>query len=117
MIALSSPTYDPSGHIFIDSRFENPFEAQRRGSVTATLDGNSVTYDTGYSISDLTLRATVNNPTKTMLETLRYLVAYYSQIVVACEIGVFRAVLEVSMPTGNRATIRCRLLSRLDSGV
>lgn len=114
MISLSSPTYDINGHISIDAYFDNPFEARRRGSVTATLDGGASYYDTGYSITDLTLRATINNPTKETLETLRYLVAFYSQIVVACEIGVFRAVLDISMQKLNSATIRCRLLTQLN---
>ena len=40
MISLSAPTYDVAGTVLLLwARVNNPYDTQRRGSVTATLDG------------------------------------------------------------------------------
>lgn len=114
MISLSATTYDPDGTIIVPARVSNPYEAQRRGSVTATLDGGVAVYDGGYSIADQTLKCTLSHPSKTLLESLRYLVAYYGQVIICCEIGAFLGVPSFSM-AGNRLTVQLRLVSRLDS--
>ena len=113
MISLSATSYDPSGAIIIHTRFENEYQAERRGSITATLDGGVAVYDTGYSISDKTLTARVKNPTKAMLDTLTYLVAYYGQVILSYSQGVFLAVLSFALNI-DTLTINCRLISRLD---
>jgi hypothetical protein len=114
MISLSATTYDPDGAIIVPGRISNPYEAERRGTVTATLDGGVSVYDGGYSIADQTLKCTLANPAKTLLESLRYLVAYYGQVITCCEIGAFLAVPSFVM-SGNRLTLQLRLVSRLDS--
>jgi len=114
MISLSATTYDPSGAIIVPGRISNPYEAQRRGGVTATLDCSVAVYDGGYSIADQTLKCTLANPTKALMESLRYLVAYYGQVITCCETGAFLAVPSFAL-SGNRLTILLRLISRLDT--
>lgn len=114
MIALSSPTYDPNGHVVIDARPSNPYEAARRGSVTATLDGGVSVYDTGYSAADQTLRVTVRRPARALLEKLRYLVAYYGQLILCCETGCYRAVVAFAVDK-EILTLQLRLIRRLDA--
>lgn len=114
MIGLAATTYDPDGAIIIPARIINPYQANRRGSVTATLDGSVSVYDGGYSIADQTLEATLAYPSQSLLETLRYLVAYYGQVITATEIGVYNAILSYSL-IGKNLKISLRLVSRLDS--
>lgn len=113
MISLSATSYDPNGALIVPGRINNPYEARRRGSVTATLDGGVAVYDSGYSIADQTLKCTLSRPSKALLESLRYLVAYYGQVVTCCEIGAFLAVPSFTL-AGNRLTLQLRLISRLD---
>jgi hypothetical protein len=92
----------------------NPFSASRRGTVTATLDGGVSVYDTGYSVADQTLTASLKNPTRAQLVTLQYLVAYYGEINLCCDSGAFRALLSVSV-SKNVCALSLRLISRLDA--
>lgn len=115
MISISAPTYDPAGALLLpNQRLDNPYEGRRRGTVTATLDGGVSVYDAGFSIADRTLKARIPNPSKATLETLKYLVAYYSQVIVCCEIGCFSCRVDFSM---NAAvlSINMRIISRLDA--
>ena len=114
MIGLSTPTYDPSGHIVLQCHIKNPYSAERRSAVTATLDGSVSVYDTGYSIGDQTLSATLRDPTRAQLVTLQYLVAYYGEINLCCDSGAFRALLSVSV-SQNICALTMRLIRRLDA--
>lgn len=113
MISLSAPTYDTAGAILLRARAANLYQGARRGTVTATLDGGVSVYDTGYSIADQTLSATLRNPTRNQLVTLQYLVAYYAEVVLTCETGAYLARFSFALST-NAATLTMRLLSRLD---
>ena len=113
MIGLAATTYDQDGAIIVPARLSNPYAAQRRGRITATLDGGVSVYDGGYSIADQTLEATLSYPSKTLLETLRYLVAYYGQVITATEVGIYNAVLSYAL-IGKNLKISLRLVSRLD---
>ncbi len=113
MISLSATSYDPSGALIIHTRFENEYQGERRGSITATLDGGVAVYDTGYRIADQTLTARIKHPTKDILDTLTYLVAYYGQVILSYSHGVFLAVLSFALNI-DTVTINCRLVSRLD---
>ena len=114
MISVSAPTYDTAGAILLRTRFANAYQGERRGTVTATLDGGVSVYDTGYSVADQTLQATLRNPTRAQLVTLQYLVAYYAEVVLTCATGAFSARLSFSLQT-NAVTLTLRLLSRLDT--
>lgn len=114
MIGLSTTTYDLSGALRIPARASNPYQGQRRGTVTATLDGGVSVYDTGYSVGDQTMTVIVRSPKIALLDSLQYLVAYYGQVQVACESGVFLAIPSFALNL-NLLTITLRLIRRLDT--
>jgi len=115
MISLSAPTYDLAGNVTLPwARVSNPYDTQRRGSITATLDGGVSVYDTGYSDADQTLRADIKRPSRALLVSLRYLIAYYAQIIVCCESGCYSAVVSFSA-SGDNLSLQMRVVSRLDS--
>lgn len=115
MIALHAPTYDLNGVVtLIDAHPSNPYEARRRGTVTATLDGGVSVYDTGLSVADQTLKVEIRKPTKDLLVQLRYLIAYYPLLRLCCEIGAYDTRAEFSL-TGDVINLQLRLISRLDA--
>ena len=114
MISLSATSYDPLGTLILKTHIKNPYEATRRGSVTATLDGGVSVYDTGYSIADQTLRASLRQPSKALLLSLQYLTAYYSQIIVACDAGVFTCIPSYAV-NGPIVSIQLRITARQDT--
>jgi hypothetical protein len=114
VIALCAPTYDPSGHLVLAVHPSNLHQANRRGSVTATLSGEVSVYDAGFSFADQTLSASWSNPTREQMITLTYLIAYYAELVICVETGVFAARASVAQ-SKNTATLTLRLLRRLDA--
>jgi hypothetical protein len=113
MISLSSPTYDVNGNIALDVVPTNLFDATRRGSVTATLDGSVSFYDTGYSFADQTIKCAIRRPEKSLLQRLQYLIAHYGQIVICCEAGAFLCVPSMANSNGE-AQLSFRLIRRLN---
>lgn len=113
MIALSTPDFDLQGSVVIKEHLDNPYQAQRRGSVTPTLDADSVTYDTGYSVSDQTMTALVRNPSRDLSRQLQYLVAYYPELILCAENGCFRVRVSFQSDRGD-LNLQLRLLRRLD---
>lgn len=113
MISISTPTYDINGTLRLNARFADAWQGERRASVTATLDGSSSVYDTGFSYSDQTLSASLRDPTRAQLVSLRYLTAVYGQVVISCDAGVFLALLSFSL-SKNACAITARTLERLD---
>lgn len=114
MISLSATSYDPQGALCVPTRLKNPYQGRRRGSVTATLDGGASVFDGGYSITDQTLTATLKRPSQALLVGLQYLVAFYSEIILSCESGVFSAIASFNL-TQNTLTLSFRLTGRLDT--
>ncbi len=113
MITLSTSTYDVNGSVQINAIPKNLYEAARRGSVTETLDGGVAVYDTGYAPADQTLRVSVANPSRDLLVRLRYLVAYYGQVNVACAAGFYRAIPSFTL-NNNTLSLQLRITQRLD---
>jgi hypothetical protein len=113
MISLSTQTYDINGYVMLDVIPTNLFDARRRGSVTATLDGGVSVYDSGYSVADQTIKCQVNAPSKSLLEQLQYIVSHYGQIVVCCEAGAFLCIPSLEN-TKNNAMLSFRLIRRLN---
>jgi len=115
MISLSATSYDPGGMLlFQNARLENPYQGQRRGNVTATLDGGSSVYDGGYSITDQTFSVTIQAPTKAVLVTLQYLISFYSQVILCCEVGAFNAIPNFALNKSVLA-LHFRITRRLDT--
>lgn len=115
MISLSAPTYDPIGSlIFPLDRLANIYQGERRGTVTATLDGGSAIYDGGHSESDQTWTATLRRASRADLVRLQYLVAYYGEVILCCEGGAFRALLSFAS-RGAVTVLALRLVARLNT--
>lgn len=115
MISLCAPTYDPNGHLILPHvRASNPYQASRRGSVTATLDGNVSVFDGGYVVGDETLSVTWTRPTPSQLVQLKYLVAYYVELICSVESGCYRVRASFSLNLST-LTLSLRLLRRLDA--
>lgn len=114
MISLSATTFDVAGLLRLRARASDPFQAQRRGSVTATLDGGSAVYDTGYAVSDITLNVSIRHPTAAQITILQYLVAYYAEVILCCEAGAFMARPQFAV-RGDILSLQLRLLRRLDA--
>lgn len=114
MISLSTQTFDLNGRlVFRHARFQNQMQAERRGSVTATLDGGVWVCDTGYSVADQTWTATISSPSLAELRLLQYLVAYYERLVLCCEAGAFLARVSFQC-NGGRLTLTARVLGGLN---
>jgi hypothetical protein len=114
MISLSATSYDPVGHLRLRARARDAYQAQRRGSVTATLDGGSAVYDTGYAVSDTNLTVFYRRPTLAQITTIHYLVAYYPEVILCCESGAFAARAQYAV-NNDTLTLQLRLLRRLDT--
>lgn len=114
MISLSAPTYDPAGALLMNERINNPYGARRRGNVTATLDGGSYQYDAGYSDTDVTLKARIEHPGNLVVQTLQYLVAYYSKCILSCERGCFFVVPSFDM-NSKELRLEMRIIERLSA--
>ena len=114
MIGLSTSTYDLNGAITLNVRLDNPYQTERRGTVSATLDISSTVYDWGYSVSDASYTATMKTPSKSLLSQLNYLIAYYPSLIVSTEIGVYAARVKMAQ-SGNGITLTFRLITKLDS--
>jgi hypothetical protein len=113
MISLCAPEYDLAGSLRLGARLQDVHQARRRGSVVATLDGESVVYDTGYALSDTTLSAEIKHPTTSIISALNYLVAYYAELIMSCETGCFAARAEYVVRR-DTLFLQLRLLRRLD---
>jgi hypothetical protein len=114
MISLSATSFDLSGHLRLRARARDAYQGQRRGSVTATLDGDSAVYDTGYAVSDTTLAVAYRRPTLAQITTLHYLVAYYPELILCCEAGAFAARVQYAV-NNDTLNLQLRLLRRLDT--
>ena len=112
MISFNAPTYNPIGSLYYAQEPENLFSAQRRATVTATLDGGSSVYDTGYSVSDRTVRVKIKRPTVAQIEALAYLIELYPRLIVSTRAGCFSSLCEY-LVTGNTLSISIRFIEEL----
>ena len=114
MICITSLTYDPNGVVILyAAKVNNPYSANRRGSVVDTLDGAVSVYDTGFSESDQTLTIDIVNPSLDVLQKLKYLISHYSQVSLSCEAGVFKVILATTV-NKNKLNISARIIAKLD---
>jgi len=95
MIGLATEIFDVVGNMV----FENADKLDvlndsgyRRCSRTATLDGGCVIYDTGYSVSDVTLKIKDDEAMKRQIDFAKYLVENYGAIIVTTKDGAFLGV-------------------------
>lgn len=112
MISFNAPTYNPIGSIYFRQNPEDLYSATRRATVTATLDGGSSVYDTGYSVSDRTIKVQVKNATLDQVTAIAYLIELYPRLIVSTGAGCFEALCEYSTRK-NTLSITLRLLEEL----
>jgi len=81
LISLAAINYDPQGAGIVRVAAESAQamqSGQRRQTKTATLDGGSVLYDTGHTLSDMTWKLKISaSPANTTL--INYLCREYSE--------------------------------------
>ena len=90
MVALSTITFDLSGHIVLDSDPDTTAQVyERRNSKNATLDGLSTISDMGYTASDNVFQIKCRDLSLDQLSQLVYLVKSYPLLYYANSDGLF----------------------------
>jgi hypothetical protein len=112
MISLNAPTFNPIGSIRFKESPDDLYQAQRRASVTATLDGGVSVYDTGYSVADRTIRVRIRNATLEQVGAVAYLIELYPRLIVSTRAGCFAALVEYATQRTD-LTISLRFLETL----
>ena len=116
IIGISTPSADPAGartlYLLPASR-ESMDAGARRVTRTPTLDGGAVTYDAGYSVSDLTWSLSVRAGSAAIGAFLAYLVKTYSLIRIATDAGVFDAAPRAWRVEADRATLEALVMTQI----
>lgn len=91
MIVISNLDFDVDGALVIeeDPQRSDFGTASRRQNRVATLDGNSVLQDRGYSNSDLTFTIVAKSFTDESFRRLRSLLESYPVVRFSCRLGSF----------------------------
>jgi hypothetical protein len=97
MISFSAPTYNPLGSVVYQQEPSQLFVAQRRATVTATLDGGVSVYDTGYSVSDRNVKVQIKQATLDQINAIAYLIQLYPRLIVSTRAGCFSALVEYAV--------------------
>ena len=104
----SAPTFDPAGHVAISVSDGSDLRTiTRRMNRVQTLDGGSVTNDTGYTPADRTLQIATTAHAG-VYDALFRLSRLYPRIIISTPDGVFTAAPERLTQSGE--TINWRLL-------
>lgn len=106
LIAFESYVFDPQGSIVIDANPDSTLDTStRRITRTATLDGNAVIVDNGYTASDSTLsiNANLSEPEENRLLRIMHI---YPEVVCSTPNGCFLGVIDDMRKSGgiNRIT-------------
>lgn len=94
-IGISTSVFDADGAraVAVDSKtFFNADSGSRRITRTATLDGGSTIYDTGFAAGDLTINVTSITDSKDIGDWFAYIVKNYNSVNVVTPRGMFYAV-------------------------
>jgi len=90
MISLTTPTYDIQGDLIINTDPKTTFGTlSRRNTRTATLDGESVLTDLGYSYSDMVLTIEASVISQGNIDHLKYLLINHPVLYISTKEGVF----------------------------
>lgn len=116
LATISTQVWDAQGYIELDVlATQTDGETRRRINRVATLDGNAVVNDAGYSEADRTidLRWT---PKSLALEVLvERLVRFYGRVNVSTRSGVYDAAVEAYVPSDDESSLRLLVLSKLSA--
>jgi hypothetical protein len=111
-VTFESTVFDPAGSIGFDALPGSDLSAStRRVTRTATLDGNAVIIDNGYTAADssLSVEAWVNEPD---LQRLQHLIQTYPEIVATTSEGCYLGVIDVVRQGGDGKTRVSFLIQR-----
>lgn len=115
MIALSSITADPAGHVVIHSELADSMmgcELRRRVTRVSTLDGGSAFTYGGFAQSDSTLRINwmpVDEATEALVARLLTL---YDRALISMRDGVYLAALDAYTPGPQQSTLTALVISK-----
>lgn len=106
MIGLATQVRDPLGAVILANTAESDVaQMERRVSRTATLDGESVVTDGGYSAGDRTFNLVCQGASQNDLDGVEYLIQNYSQVIVSTERGCFVGALESLKLDGRKLSL------------
>ena len=111
-ITLESTVFDPVGVISLEALLGSDLSAStRRVTRTATLDGNAVIIDNGYTAADSTL-AIEARLTKSEEQRLQHLMRIYPEIIATTPEGCYLGVIDSVRQGGDGRTQVSYLIQR-----
>lgn len=114
--ALSTPVWDPQGHVLIDALpTQTEGETRRRVNRVATLDGGAVVNDAGYSEADRTIDLKWQRGSAEHEASVERLVRFYPRLRVAARSAVYEAAVEAYVPQQNESLLRLLILTKLSA--
>lgn len=116
LYAISTPTWDPLGHVLVDALpTQTDGETRRRVNRVATLDGGAVVNDAGYSEADRTIDLQWAALERAREAAIERLVRFYPRLQLATPGGVYLAAVESYRPGGAESALRLLVLSKLST--
>jgi len=94
-IGISTNVFDINGAKTVSvagETFSNVYTGARRVTRTATLDGGSSIYDTGFAASDNTINIISSEPDESISNFFSYLVKNYTSVNLSTPLGFYYAV-------------------------
>ena len=92
-LSISAKVFDLIGTLYLSGDNLSPKSSlsniKRRSTRTATLDGKSSLYDTGYSASDRTITIVVDLDKTDVVDKLEYFVKNYSEMTLILADGAY----------------------------
>ena len=111
-VTFESTVFDPVGSIGLDALPGSDLSAStRRVTRTATLDGNAVIIDNGYTAADSTLSVEAW-VTETEYQRLQHLMQTYPELIASTLDGCYLGVIDALRPGGQGQTLVSFLIQR-----
>ena len=116
MVGLTTEVFDPAGSFVAEPLMDSALcPAARRVSRTATLDGNAVLEDLGYTPADatLTIQFRIRSPEEEA--RLLRLIRIYPILNLSTQYGAYRGVADLYTPSPGKTTLRFLVQSQLSA--
>ena len=110
MISLCAPTFDYYGSIDSYAGVAIGDRISRRGKRIATLDGDAVLVDGGYSVADRTFNLSMPDPDGSRHEAIHRMMLFHSKAVLSCAEGCFVVLLTNLVPEGDKTKVTAEVL-------
>lgn len=116
LVAISAPTADPDGHVWLLSTQRSAAgTVTRRASRVATLDGGAVVSDQGFSDADRTLDLRWTPTDSAQEAAVERLLRLYALVTVSAPAGVFSAAPASYEPSAGDARLQLLITARLSA--